>query len=97
MLSNKPCSWRFFSSSRRSASALNFGLPACLRSLPVSLTGDLLRLLIRVRVSERRLEQFGIENQGVEIIAHGIDVYVLVDQFDGLRAESVPQEATQPG
>ena len=38
MLSNKPCSWRFFSSSRRSASALNFGLPACFRSLPVNLT-----------------------------------------------------------
>ena len=61
------------------------------------LDGDLLRLLLRVRIPQRRLEQFGIENQGLEVIAHGIDVYVLVDQLDGLRAEALPQEATHPG
>jgi hypothetical protein len=33
------------------------------------------------------LDLVGVQHQGFEVVAHGFDVDVLVDQFDGLRAK----------
>ena len=54
---------------------------------------DLLGLLARVRSAEDRLEQVGVEDERLEIVANRIDVDVLVDQLDRLRPEDVPERA----
>jgi hypothetical protein len=41
---------------------------------------------------EHRFEQFGVEDDFVQVVADGLDVDVLVDQFDGLGAERVPEQ-----
>ncbi len=87
-LMSRPCSWRFLRSSSRSARALNRGSCRCLRSRRGDLDLDLLRLLLRVRRAEHGLEQVGVQHQRLEVVPHGIDVHVLVDQLDGLGAQA---------
>lgn len=48
----------------------------------------------RVGVFEDTVEHVGIEHEGLDVVAHGFDVDVLVDEFDGLRAEAMPEQTT---
>ena len=64
----------------------------CLRRRAVSLISNSLRPLLRVGRAHHRLEQLGVEHERLEVVAHRIDVDVLVDELDGLRAERVPHE-----
>ena len=59
-------------------------------------TGDeldlhLLRLLGRIAVLEDALQNIGIEHQRLHVITHGLNMDVLVDEFDGLRSQPVPE------
>ena len=58
---------------------------------------DLCRLLARVWRAKHRFKEVGIEHECVEIVADGIHVHVLVNQFDRLRSERVPQKTTSAG
>ena len=67
------------------ASALNCGSPHALAQAGGELDLDLLGLLVGIRSAEHRLEQLGVQDQRVEVVADGVDVDVLVDQLDRLR------------
>ena len=58
---------------------------------------DFLRFLLGVGIAENRLEKFCVHHQCVEIVAHCIDMHVLVDQFDGFCAKAVPEQSTGSG
>ena len=93
MLRSRPCSCRFFRSSSRSPSALNRG--SCQRAsagAAADLDLDLLGLLVRSGDAEHGLEQVGVEDQRVEVVADRVDMDVLVDQLDRLGAERVPEQ-----
>ena len=53
---------------------------------------DLMRALLRIGILEEAFEHLRIEHQRLEIIAHGLDVDVLVDELDSLRTERMPQQ-----
>ena len=44
---------------------------------------------------EHGFEQFGVEDDFVEVVADGGDMHVLVDEFDGLGAERVPEQCAR--
>ena len=44
---------------------------------------------------EHGFEQFGVEDDFVEVVADGGDMHVLVDEFDGLCAERVPEQCAR--
>ena len=58
---------------------------------------DLRRLLVGVGRAEHRVQYVGIEHQGLQVVADGVDVDVPVDEVDGLGAERVPEELARAG
>ena len=94
--SRSPCSWRSLIFSSRSPSAVNFGLPTCLRSRAMSLISISLRLLAGFGVLEDVLQHLGVQDQRLEVVAHRLDVDVLVDQFDGLGARACQSSLPLP-
>ena len=67
------------------ASALKRGVAQVLAQPAGDLDLDLLGLLLRVGRAQDGLEQVGVEDQRVEVVADRVDVDVLVDELDGLR------------
>ena len=58
---------------------------------------DLLRLLVAVGRAEHRVQYVGVEHEGLQVVADGVDVDVPVDEVDGLGAEGVPEELARAG
>ena len=67
-------------------------VPTCLRRRRDDLDLDLLGLLVRIGRPEHRLEQVGVEDERLEVVADRVDVDVLVDELDRLGAEHVPEQ-----
>ena len=63
---------------------------------PRQLDRDFLRLLLRIGIPEHGLQQFGVQDQSIEIVPHGIHMDVLVDELDGFGSEPVPQQSAGP-
>ena len=87
-----PCgSWR---SSSSQGLARSSGLAASV--LPKA--GRYLNLdffhLLRIFQGADFLEDVGVHDQRLQVVANGFDVDVLVDEFEGLRAKCVPQQLT---
>ena len=73
-------------SSSRSPSALNCGsCPRACAGGAASLISISLAFLSGSGVAEHRLEQLGVQDQRLEVVADRVDVDVLVDQLDRLR------------
>ena len=70
---------------------LELGVAAVPAQPALELDLDLLGLL-RVGIREHGLQQIGVQHQGVEVIPHGVDVDVLVDQLDGLGPQRMPDQ-----
>lgn len=80
----------FLDFSRRSPSATNVRLPQCLRNQAISLIS--ISLPFFAGSPEDALQHLRVHDQCLDIIAHGFDMDVPVDQFDHLRSERVPKQ-----
>src|SRR6266478_4707979 len=54
---------------------------------------DLSRLLGRLSVLENFFQYLRIHHKRLDIVAHGLDVDILVDEFDGLGPQGVPEQS----
>src|SRR5262245_12392007 len=63
---------------------------------PGDLDLDLLGLLVRIRGAKYRFEQVGVEDERVEIVPNSVNVHMLMDEFDRLRPQDVPEELPRP-
>ena len=52
-----------------------------------------LAFLLGIRRAQHGFEQVGVEDERLQVVADGVDVDVLVDQLDRLRAQGVPEQS----
>ena len=68
-------------------------LPQALRYLDFNLFG----LFSGIGRTQQRFDQIGVEHDVVEIIAHGFDMDILVNQINRLGPQGVPEQRALTG
>ena len=63
---------------------------------PRDLDLDLLRFLPWIGRAEHGLKEIGVEHERFEVVSDGVNVDVLVNQLNGLRAKCMPQRRPVP-